>query len=196
MKMQKEWTLIDEIPLDLLLDYDYLTAGDLGNILIRLQACVRSLSGLARKRRLDYLQGEPHFVVKAFTSKSSAEFWLAVAALGYSVALQPLWSEFARLAWKRLIAAVYFAIKGELPQHKSLRSLPEEAEVKLTKGYEENLRMEVNLSELDPDQAEKLAHFIGSIIYPTKYAYLRDEKNELFISRRQRPGKTTNNADR
>ncbi len=184
--MKREWELVDKPQLNIFLEYHYITVGDLGNMLIRFQACTRSLLGMGRKRRLNHLQGEPHFVAKSFYTKESAEFWIAVAAIGYSVVIQPLWQEFAKLAWRRLIATIYFAIEGELPRHESLDFLASETEVKLTKGTVEDLRIAVDLERLNEQQANKLADFVWSVIYPTNSAYIRDEETQLYISRRRR----------
>jgi len=44
---EKEIKAIDRPALTLHIDYDHLTVGELGNILIRLQAALRSIAGLS-----------------------------------------------------------------------------------------------------------------------------------------------------
>lgn len=182
--MREEWTLIEQPQLVIHLDYEYLTAGDLGNTLIRLQACMRSLEGLRGKGYVERLRGEPHFVVHSFHTRQSVEMWVAVAGWIYSVAIQPIWNEFARLAWKRLIAATYLAVKGELPSSQQSWIRPEEVEATLSRGNEEDLRMVVHLDKLDKEQARKLNDFVGSMIYSNRSARLSDEETELIIIRR------------
>ena len=185
-EMRGKWTLVDKPQLAIRLDYEHLTAGDLGNTLIRLQACIRSLQGLTGKGYVDKLQGKPHFVIRSFRTEKSAELWVSVAGLMFSVVIQPIWNEFARLAWKRLIAATYFAVKGELPSSGQSRTLLEEAEANLLRGEEEDLRMVINLDKLDEEQARKLSDFVGSIIYSNRSVHLSDEENELIIIRKRR----------
>lgn len=184
--MREKWTLIEQPQLVIHLDYEYLTAGDLGNTLIRLQACMRSLQRLKRKGYVEKLQGEPHFVIRSFCTKQSIEMWIAVAGLIYNVAIQPIWNEFARLAWRRLIAVTYFAVKGELPSSEQFRIRPEEVEANLLRGNEEDLRMVINLDKLDEEQARKLSDFVGSIIYSNRSMRLSDEENELIVIRKRR----------
>jgi hypothetical protein len=185
-EMRKEWTLIDRPQLVIHLDYEYLTAGDLGNTLIRLQACIRSLQGLKRKGYVEKLKGEPHFVIRSFYTKQSIEMWVAVAGLIHSVVIQPIWNEFAKRAWRRLIAATCFAVKGELPSNEQFRIRPEEVEANLLRGNEEDLRMAVRLDKLDEEQARKLNDFIGSIIYSNHSVRMSDEETELIIVRKRK----------
>ena len=190
--MREKWTVIEQPQLVIHLDYEYLTAGDLGNTLIRLQACMRSLQRLKRKGYVEKLQGEPHFVIRSFYTKQSIEMWVAVAGLIYSVAIGPIWNEFAKLAWRRLISATYFFVKGELPHNElfpgnemfSIRQ--QEVEANLLRGDEEDLRMAVRLDKLDEEQIRKLNDFVGSIIYSNRSMRLSDEETELIIIRRRR----------
>jgi len=185
--MRKEWSLIDKPQLVIHLEYEYLTAGEFGNTLIRLQACIRSLQGLkGRERYVEKLQGEPHFVIQSSYTEQSIELWIAVAGLIYSVAIQPLWNDFAKLTWRRLIAATYFFVKGKPPGSQQSSSWSKEAEATLLKGSEEELRMIVDLEKLDEEQAQKLNDFIGSILSSNRSVRLSDEETELIIIVRKR----------
>lgn len=185
-KIREDWTLIEKPQLVIHLDYKHLTAGDLGNTLIRLQACVRSLQGLTAKRYVDKLDGEPHLVIHSFRTGQSADLWVAVAGLIFNIAVQPYWNDFAKLAWRRLIAATYFAIKGELPGTEPSQIPSQEIDAHLSRGNEEDLRLEVNLNKLDKDQAKKLSDFISSVIYSSNSVRLSDEETEVTIIKKSR----------
>lgn len=183
--MREDWIVADR-RLRAFLDYKYLTAGEVGNMLIRLQACVRSLEKLRPKAYVKELQGEPRFVVYSFYTKGSAELAIAIAGLVYSVALQPFWNDYAKLVWRRLIGATYFFVKGGLPGQREAGLPPEEFKTELQRGSEDDLRVAVNLRVLDEEQTRKLADFVYSVIYPTNYVTLEDDETELVIIRRRK----------
>ena len=58
--MRKAISRVEAPYLSLHIDHDYLTVGEMGNILIRLQAVLRSLADLGRGRR-----EQPRFVISA-----------------------------------------------------------------------------------------------------------------------------------
>jgi len=183
--VREDWIFVDRPQLGLFLNYRFLTAGEADNILIRLQACVRSLERLGPRGYVSKLQGEPRFVVSSFYTKGSAEIALAIAGLALAVT-QLLWYDFAKLAWRRLIATVYFFLKGELPGQREPGLPPDEFEMKLLRGAEDDLRLVVNLNELDEQQRRKLADFVYSIVYPTDSVRLNDDQTELVIVRVRR----------
>lgn len=183
--MREDWIFVKYPQLRLFLRYRYLTVGEVGNILIRLQACVRSLERLGPRGYVSKLQGEPRFVVSSFYTKDSAEIVIGIAGLVLMVT-QPLWNDFAKLAWRRLIATAYFFFKGELPGQKKPGIPPDEFEARLQRGTENDLWMMVNMNKLDEQQRRKLADFVHSIIYVTDFVRLEDDETELVIVRRSR----------
>jgi len=178
--------LIDASSMRVHIDYEYLTAGELGNQLIRLQSAARSLVGIGRERWRYDLQGEPHIVVKSFHTEHSAEYWLALANLAATVS-QPLWAPFALLMWRRLIAAIYFFIKGELPQQ---QSYDPSVQVTLNSGSEEDLRIFLRPDSLTKEQLQKAKSLVSSLIYPANKVSLKHENIEITIvrSRKRRSG--------
>lgn len=54
------------------------------------------------------------------------------------------------------------------------------------RGAEDDLRLVVNLNELDEQQRRKLADFVYSIVYPTDSVRLNDDQTELVIVRVRR----------
>jgi hypothetical protein len=183
--MREDWSLVEQPQLRVFLEYKYLTSGEMGNILTRLQAYVRSQEGLGRQEYVKELQGRPRFVVSSLHTKDSVELALAVAGIVLMLT-QPLWYDFAKRAWTRLIANVYFFLKGGLPGHRHAGVSQDEFETKLVRGTEEDLRITADLNRLDKKQRKKLATFVRSIISAGNRVHIKDEETELVIIRRAR----------
>lgn len=171
--------LIDASNMRVRIDYEYLTAGELGNQLIRLQSAARSLVGISRMRWVNRLQGKPHLVVKSFHTEHSAEYWLALANLAATIS-QPLWAGFAILMWRRTIAAIYFLIKGELPQQ---QSCDPSVQVTLDSGSEEDLRISLKPDSLTKKQLQQIESLVRSLINPANKVSLKHEGIEITIVR-------------
>ena len=64
--MRKELKVIETTSLTLHIDYDHLTTGELGNILIRLQAALRSMAGLSPGEYYgEYSYAQPRFIISS-----------------------------------------------------------------------------------------------------------------------------------
>lgn len=61
--MRRKIQPIDKPSLRIHIDYEYLTVGELGNILIRLQAALRSIAGLSPGEYSgEYAREQPRFI--------------------------------------------------------------------------------------------------------------------------------------
>lgn len=181
--------LIDASNMQVHIDYEFITAGELGNQLIRIQSSARSLANISGKRWVNDLQGEPHLVVKSFNTEHSAEYRLALASISATIS-QPLWADFAKLLWGRLISTIYFGIKGELPGQESINNLGASAQVTLDSGSEEDLRLFLKPDSLTKEEAQKVKSLLGSLIDPANKVSLKHEETQITIVRtkkRRRP---------
>jgi len=193
--MRKKIVAIEEPSLTLHLEYSHITLGELGNILIRLQAALRSLAGLSPGEydgRFSHVQ--PHFITSYVSSKHSMDVTLLLAVL--SIALQAPgsineWSNFATEIFRRLKIAVVAMVRGEIESPESqdkqesmdLGQVEGQSlgafQVEITKGKIEMSRP--FLDELTPMQRRKLFNFLWSITGPTRKVNIGNEESQLSL---------------
>ena len=193
--MRKKIVAIEEPSLTLHLEYDHITLGELGNILIRLQAALRGIAGLSPGEydgRFSDVQ--PHFITSSVSSKHCIDISLLLAVL--AIALQAPgsineWSNFAAEVFRRFKIAVIAMVRGEIQvpeaQDKKERMEFEKVEeesagafkVEVTKGKIEMSRS--FLDELTPMQRRKLFNFLWSISGPTSRVDIGNEESQLSL---------------
>lgn len=197
--MRKEIKTIDRPSLTMHIDYDHLTVGELGNILIRLQAALRSIAGLSPgeyDRR--YSAGQPRFITSSVSTKQSIDITLLLAVL--AVALQTPgaindWRIFSTEVFRRFKIAVTAMVRGDIKAPETAEKLGvlehERVEILQPEGGAESLKVVVTrgkidleasrpfLDELTPMQRRRLANFLWSLTGPTRRVNVGDDESEI-----------------
>jgi len=202
--MRKEIVVIEEPSLHMHMQYDHLTVGELGNILIRLQAALRSIAGLSPgeyDRR--YYGQQLRFVISTVHTKQSIDIWVllgrASLIMGVSGAVSAGIRQ-ARHFFRSFKTALLAADQGQLTGSKDD---VEDDGARKAHGHEvtDGLRIEVTrgtidlkaarpfLDKLTPKQRETLANFLWSITGPTNRVDIGDAESEISIGW---PGKVSN----
>jgi len=194
-KMRKKLTVIEKPSLTLHLEYSHITLGELGNILIRFQAALRSLAGLSPGEydgRFSNVQ--PHFITSSVSSKHSIDVTLLLAILSTARQAPSLINEcsnFTAEVFRRFKIAVMAMVQGkiEVPKSQDNQESTEFGEVdkegegafkvEVTKGKIEMSR--AFLDELTPTQRRKLFNFLWSITGPTSRVDIGNEESQLSL---------------
>lgn len=199
--MRKEVKAIDRPSLTVHIDYDHLTIGELGNMLIRLQAALRSIAGLSPgeyDRRYSY--GQPRFITSSVVTKNSIDITLLLAIL--SIALQTPgaikdWSRYSAEVFRRFKIAVLAMVRGYIKAPEALQereglesgqfeTLPpvrnaESLKVVVTRGKVDIELSRPFLDELTPMQRRRLANFIWSLTGPASKVDIGDDESEISL---------------
>jgi hypothetical protein len=185
MRKRRDVRLIEKSTLSVHLDYDYLTVGELGNMLIRLQSALRSLAGLAPGEYAGKFRREqPRFVASSVITKESIDIQLLLTILFFA-AEAPMaishWSRFASEAFRRLKMAIVAIIRGTV-DHPETDSAGQGIRIDITRG-EIDLRAsrQFTQEELSEDQRRKVTDLIGSLMGPANRVVIGDEESEVTI---------------
>lgn len=165
--MRKAITCIENPYLAIKIYHDYLTVGEIGNILIRLQAILRSLADLSRGRR-----EQPRFIIRSIRARRSLEILVLLSILTVTASIPQnltFYQEVAGQAFKRLKLAT-LAMAGS----KGLK-------IKLVRGEIDFRLAQELLDELSPIQRKKLADFISALTKPTNRILIRDDELEAVL---------------
>ncbi|APV44154.1 Uncharacterized conserved protein YegP, UPF0339 family [Dehalogenimonas formicexedens] len=175
-QMESRWNMQDGPWLYTHMEFEYVTAGELGNILVRLQAALRGLMDL--KAGPDY--SGPHFIVKSIHTEHSVEFILGVASLVAQVS-QPVWYPFAEVAWRRILSAIYLIATGKYVA--DIGVVPRGTEVEITQGSESDLELNIKEEYLTEDNAKKILAVVKSILTASNTTTLGNGKVQILIKR-------------
>lgn len=180
--MRKKVKIIDEPSLRIRIDYDHLTVGELGNILIRLQAALRSIAGLSPGEYDGrYSREQPRFITSSVHTKHSIEISVLLAILAIALSIPG-----AIYTWKRFSTDVFrwFKIILLAKARGEIKNLEDDIEI-------EGLRMEVTrgkidleasrqfLDELTPKQRKAIANFLWSLTGPARRVDIGDDESEI-----------------
>ena len=192
--MRKEIKAIDRPALTLHIDYDHLTVGELGNILIRLQAALRSIAGLSPGEYDGrYYREQPRFVTSSVSTKNSIDLTLLLAVL--AIVLQSPsavsdWSKFSAEVFRRFKVAILAIIRGDI---KSSDEESQQDEMLPTEDGAESLKVVVTRGEIDIElnrpllneltsmQRRRLANFIWSLTGPARRVKIGDDESEISL---------------
>ena len=166
--MRKAITCLEQPYLSLHIDYDYLTVGEMGNILIRLQAALRSLADLSRGRR-----EQPRFIIKSLETRHSLDMLVVLSILTVTAAIPQnldFYREVATKALERLrVSATAIAekrgLKVTIQDRTGLKTSPKPSE------------------ELAPKQKKKLEDLMSALTRPANSIIIRDEVSEITLTR-------------
>ncbi|MBA7684101.1 hypothetical protein ES703_92491 [subsurface metagenome] len=189
--MRKESLLIEKPRLRLHIEYDYLTTGELGNILIRFQAATRSIAGFGRgkyKYIEKGLEGRPLFVAQSVQTGKSIDISIILAIIDLVVRapgiLEALsqWEQLAKTFIRRLKIALYVLLKGEHPQASALE-IPTGLTLSVTGGDIDFHAEREFLATLSVEQIASLVYLLHAFFGPARQVILGDEESEITISR-------------
>ena len=180
--MRKKVKIIDEPSFRIRIDYDHLTVGELGNILIRLQAALRSIAGLSPGEYDGrYSREQPRFITSSVHTKHSIEISVLLAILAIALSIPG-----AIYTWKRFSTDVFrwFKIILLAKARGEIKNLEDDIEI-------EGLRIEVTrgkidleaprqfLDELTPKQRKAIANFLWSLTGPARRVDIGDDESQI-----------------
>jgi hypothetical protein len=171
--LRKAITCIEQPHLSIHLDYDYLTVGEIGNLLIRLQALLRSLAELSRGGR-----EQPRFIVKSIRGKNSTDLVIMLSILTVAASIPQhtaLYRETAAKTFRKFKLSALAATET-----RGLKTT-------VTKGELDPALARQSLEELSPNQRKKLDNFLRALTKPAHGIVIGDEETEISLSRADLP---------
>ena len=185
--VRKELKVIETTSLTLHIDYDHLTTGELGNILIRLQAALRSMAGLSPGEYYgEYSYAQPRFIISSVNTKNSIDIVILAAVLSIAAdtpnAINNL-TKFSAEVFRRFRIAILALASGELEvprisdkpgdlnsEHLEELTTSEDTglKVQVTKGKIDIELSRPMLNELTVAQRRRLMNFIWSLTGPAR----------------------------
>ena len=192
--MRKKIKTIDRPALTLHIDYDHLTVGELGNILIRLQAALRGVAGLSPGEYDGrYYREQPRFVTSYISTKNSMDIILLLAIL--AIGLQAPsgirdWSKIASEVFRRFKVAILAIVRGDIKsaddEYQQDEPFPLEAgeeflKVAVTRGKIDIEMDRPLLDELTSMQRRRLVDFIWSLTGPARRVTIGDDESEISL---------------
>jgi len=198
VKMRSNLKVIDE-NLQVHIEYDFLTIGELGNILIRLQAALRSLAELSpRDYNPRYSYAQPRFITTSIDTGNSVDINLSLAVLSIvmsSPSAMRDWQSFAREIYRRLKMAIFAIAEGEIQHTKredigdNERSAREDVQRIRDEGINVNVRRgniqinasEESLNELNSREVEALLNLLISFRRSANKVVISDKDSSISI---------------
>jgi len=171
--LRKAITYIEEPYLSIHIDYDYLTVGEIGNLLIRLQAVLRSLAELSRGRR-----EQPRFILRSIKTKSSIDILILLSILTVTASIPQNITLYRDIANKTFSKFKMSAMA--ITENRGLKTT-------VTKGEIDPELAQQSLAELAPGQRKKLSDFIRALTRPANSVVIRDEATEISLRRADLP---------
>lgn len=181
--MRQKITTIENSLLKLHYEYDFLTLGEIGNILIRFQAALRALGGLHPKEyNGQYSSEKPRFVISSVNTGKSIDFDTLLALTSIALTLPgsvQTWTTFSKLIYRRFKLGLIALIKGEADNESGIHS--QGLTIKINKGETELKFSQSELDSLTSLQRESLANFVWSLIGPGKNLNISDIDSDIDI---------------
>lgn len=196
--MRKEIYTFENI-LKLHIEYGYMTTGELGNILIRLQAALRALAGLSPGGyNNEYFYARPRFTISSVDTKHSIDINIALSILAIAMATPGAvndWRYFAPSVFRMFKIAILAIVKGkiEVPEENEKLETSNDEQVEMIPVEKKSLKIEVTkgninidlnretLNQLSPTQRKKLANFISSLTIPSNKVEIGDDESQITI---------------
>jgi hypothetical protein len=170
--LRKAITCVEKPYLSLRIDYDYLTVGETGNILIRLQAVLRSLADLNRGRR-----EQPRFVIESLETRGAIDLRVKLSILTVTAQIPQnlaFYQDAAGRAFQRFkVLAAAVAESREL-------------EITVIRGKFDRQSPRL-LEELSQRQKKKLNDFFRALLRPANSLVIGDQDSEIQIKRPDLP---------
>jgi len=182
--MRRKIQLIDKPSLRIHIDYEYLTVGELGNILIRLQAALRSIAGLSPGEYSgEYAREQPRFITSFVNTEKSIEIGVVLAVLAIVMQLPqaiPFWRNFTAETIRRFKLALLALVSGEGKTPEDITET-EGLRIEVTRGKIDFAASRRFLQELTEGQRNRLANFLWSLTGPSRKVSIGDEESEISI---------------
>lgn len=168
--MRRDVKIIEKPSLAVHIDYDHITVGELGNILIRLQAALRSIAGLSPGEYDETLFRwvQPRFIISAVHTKRSIDIHLLVAIL--------LGAPGAIYGYSRLASDVFHWFKVTIL---NMSREQEGLKIEVTKGKIDLEASRPFLDELTPKQQRAIGNFLWSLTGPARRVNISDDESEI-----------------
>lgn len=192
--MRKKIKTIDRPALTLHIDYDHLTVGELGNILIRLQAALRGVAGLSPGEYDGrYCLEQPRFVTSYISSKNSVDITVLLAVLDIALQIPSRvreWSKIASEVFRWFKAGILAIVRGDIKsaddESQQDEPLPLEAGEEILKVAVTRGKIDIELDrplldELTSMQRKRLANFIWSLTGPARRVTIGDDESEISL---------------
>lgn len=182
--MRKKVKLIDKPSLRIHIDYDHLTVGELGNILIRLQAALRSVAGLS-PREYDgrYYREQPRFIASSVSTKDSIDIYTLLSIMSNIASLPEtitIWRRRASEFYHRLKVAILYMTYGET-ESQDIDTDFSGLRIEVTRGRV-NLELERQfINEMTDRQKSSIENLIWSFTGPAKNVVIGDEESEITL---------------
>lgn len=191
--MRKRLAKIEEPTLNVHLDYDYLTVGEIGNILIRLQAALRGVAKISRRE-------EPRLVMSSARTEKSLDLavQLAIVAIvmGAPAALYE-WRRFGTDMFRLFKAAMIAVGRGEIKsqeresqnRNEHYEEVPESPsepvgehiKISILRGEKEIEQSWPLLTQMESKTIRSVEYFLWSLEGRTFRVVIRDDESEIVI---------------
>ncbi len=182
--MRKKIEIIDKPSLTMHIEYDHMTVGELGNILMRLQAAIRSVAGLSPGEYDGrYSKEQPRFIASSVQTGSSIDIITLLAILSIAMAVPGAvysWQRFGAGIFQRFKAALHAMIENRRQGSNDDIKI-EGLKVTVKRGDINFQTSRASLNELTPKQRGALANFLWSLTGPAKKVDISDEDSEISI---------------
>lgn len=199
--MRREVKIIEKPSLAVHICYDHITVGELGNILIRLQAALRSMAGLSPGKYDErYSYAQPRFITSSVSTKKSIDIAVLLAVLSIAMQAPNAIDEWRRLStevFQRFKIAVLALSRGDIEAPEAQEKpdtleygwreiLPPESSRKLLRVEVTRGKIDIELhrpwlEELSNMQRRRLWNFLWSLTGPARSAEISDDESEISI---------------
>ena len=171
--MRKAITYVKEPYLSLYTDHDYLTVGEVGNILIRFQTALRSLADLSHGRR-----EQPRFIISSTKTTHSLEIVVRLSILVVVAQIPYNLNYYQKVASKAFQRFKMMAMAIAEDSGFKITATRREVDSKLPRQF---------LEEPTPRQRKKLTDFIGALTRPANSVVIKDANSETTLERPDPP---------
>ena len=182
--MRKKIKLIDKPSLRIHIDFDHLTVGELGNILIRLQAALRSIAGLSPGEYDGrYSKEQPRFIASSVLTKHSIEIDVILAILLVAFSIPGAfytWQRFSTDVFRWFKTALLARVRGEIKSQEDDIEI-EGLRIEVTKGRIDLEASRPFLDELTIKQRKAIANLLWSLTGPARRVVIGDDESEISI---------------
>jgi len=182
--MRKKVKVIDKPSLKIHIDYNHLTVGELGNILIRLQAALRSIAGLSPGEYDGrYSREQPRFITSSINTGYSIDIAIILAILSLAASMPNAINNWMRITteiFRRFKIALLAMVRGEIESEDN-NIEAEGLRIEVTRGKIDLEASRPFLDELSPATRKALGNLIWSLTGPSRKVNIGDEESEISL---------------
>ena len=182
--MRKKIEVIEKPSLSIHVDYDHLTVGELGNILIRLQAALRGIAGLSPGEYDGrYSKEQPRFITSTVNTEKSIDIAVILGIIAIAMGLPGAlynWQRFGSDVFRLLKIAIFGLAKRKIKYPERGTEI-KELRVKLTRGTIIDDELITLQKTITPKQRKSIVNFLWSLTGPANKVVMGDEHSEIVI---------------